>query len=283
MRIDYYFVDLVHVGKRQRHLDASNVKELAESMKRIGLQTPITVRIVPSTTDPVTGEVVHDVPVLIAGLHRLEAAKLLGWETIDSFTLDVTEAEAELWEISENLHRADLTELERAGQTTRWIELTESGAKVEAESAENKPAQLGPVSETCNVGGRGNTGGINAAARALGITRQEAQRAVKIAAITEPAKEAAVAAGLDKNQSALLKVAAEPVEKQVAKVAELVETKATQKRERTWSSRPEDVDRRRKKFKNSMRDVVSDLPPNSVRRELKNWMIGFGLSDMLKE
>lgn len=32
---------------------------------------------------------------------------------------------AEIWEISENLHRAELTKLERDEQIARWIELVE--------------------------------------------------------------------------------------------------------------------------------------------------------------
>lgn len=43
----------------------------------------------------------------------------------------------------------------------------------------------------------------------MGITRQSAQRAVKIAGITGEAKDAARETGLDDNQSALLTVAAE--------------------------------------------------------------------------
>jgi hypothetical protein len=41
------------------------------------------------------------------------------------------------------------------------------------------------------VGGRGNEGGVNAAARELGIGKAEAQRAVKIADISEAKRAAA--------------------------------------------------------------------------------------------
>ncbi|WP_192707102.1 hypothetical protein [Methylobacterium sp. OAE515] len=59
--------------------------------------------------------------------------------------------------------------------------------------------------------GRGREGGVRAATRELGIERTEARRALKIDGIAPAAKEAARAAGLENNQSALLKVAqAEP-------------------------------------------------------------------------
>jgi len=71
-------------------------------------------------------------------------------------------------------------------------------------------------------GGHRPEGGINAAVRELGITRQEGQRSVKIAeALTPEAKAAAVEAHLDDNQSALLAVAQASPERQVARVEEL--------------------------------------------------------------
>ena len=118
--------------------------------------------------------------------------------------------EARKWEISENLHRADLTALERADQTAEWIELTNQERK-------DKPAQLGPVSKK---GGRGNTGGVNAAVRELDIKRTQAQRAVKIATISSKAKAAIrEAPSIRNNQSALLRIASLPADKQLAAVS----------------------------------------------------------------
>jgi hypothetical protein len=101
-----------------------------------------------------------------------------------------------LYQLSRVDDRAELSVGERADQIAEWIRLT---------AGVQEPAQLGQVSR----GGRGNTGGINAAARQLpGVTRQEAQRAVRIAGIEPEAREAARDAGLDDNQSALLRIAA---------------------------------------------------------------------------
>ena len=50
-------------------------------MKEIGLKTPISVRIVEQMDIPGVGEV-GGVAVVVAGAHRLAAAKLLGWDEI---------------------------------------------------------------------------------------------------------------------------------------------------------------------------------------------------------
>jgi sulfiredoxin len=62
--------------KRRLMLDPKKVDELAESMLKDGQQTPILVR--------PDGERF----VLVEGLHRLEAAKALGEQTIIGFRVD---------------------------------------------------------------------------------------------------------------------------------------------------------------------------------------------------
>lgn len=64
--------DVYIPAKRRRDLDAAKVEELAESMMEEGQKVPIQVR--------KDGERL----VLVEGLHRLEAARALGEETIDS-------------------------------------------------------------------------------------------------------------------------------------------------------------------------------------------------------
>jgi hypothetical protein len=85
-----------------------------------------------------------------------------------------------LWEIAENLHRAELSVQERADHIAEWVRLTE-------EKLKEQPAQVAPHRKAGQ-----QPGGINAAVRELGIERTEAQRAVKIAGIKPEAKAAAV-------------------------------------------------------------------------------------------
>src|SRR2546430_9775736 len=94
--------DVLVLGKR-RECNAERVKELAASMAAIGLRTPITIRRKAS----------EDRPVLVAGLHRLKAATSLGWKVIDAIVMRDKLA-ARLWAIAENLHRSELTAMERA-------------------------------------------------------------------------------------------------------------------------------------------------------------------------
>jgi ParB-like chromosome segregation protein Spo0J len=71
------------------------------------------VRIVPKRLGD-DGIMYSEVPILIAGRHRLEAVRMLGWDEIPVIVSDGTEIEAKMWEIAENLHRADLTVMERS-------------------------------------------------------------------------------------------------------------------------------------------------------------------------
>jgi ParB family transcriptional regulator, chromosome partitioning protein len=164
------------VGDRLRALDRESVERLKESISRIGLKTPISVR---SSEQGWR---------LVSGRHRLEACIELGTDKIPVVAETGSELEARLWEIAENLHRAELTALERAEHIDQWIRLKgESGAGESCNQAEDKLGQVGSVCEldraaqTAQVparGGRGREGGVRAAARELGISRTEARRAV---------------------------------------------------------------------------------------------------------
>ena len=85
----------VNPGRREARLD--HIKELAQSIANVGLINPITV------------DKAHS---LIAGLHRLEAAKLLGWTEIECTVSSLEGLQAELAEIDENFVRNDLSPVE---------------------------------------------------------------------------------------------------------------------------------------------------------------------------
>src|SRR5262249_51410374 len=82
--------------------------------------------------------------------------------------------------------------------------------------------------------------GKKTTATELGVSEQAVERAEKIAKITPAAKDAAKEAGIDNNQSKLLKVAAVEPEKQVEAV-EQVAAKPTKKSARK-KRRPDDGD-----------------------------------------
>lgn len=184
-------LDEIIIPDGRRPAKPEAVKRLAESIDKIGLRHPITVRR--------KGEEY----ILVAGLHRMEAYRRLERDHIPALIVSMTINNARMWEIAENLHRAELTVQERSDHIAEWIKLSQV--------------------ETVSKGGRGNVGGVNAAVRELDIERSEAHRAVKIASMSPEAKDAARDAGIDNNQTKLLKVASLPRSQQVSGVKKVIE------------------------------------------------------------
>ena len=90
----------IKVQNRMRRVKPENVEELARSIDEVGLIQPITL---------------DENNVLVAGLHRYEACKLLGWEEIEYTTIKCDSIEQQkLAEIDENFVRADFTALQQA-------------------------------------------------------------------------------------------------------------------------------------------------------------------------
>lgn len=84
-----------------------------------------------------------------------------------------------MWEIAENLHRAELTALERDEQVTEWIKLADEVSR-----------QVDAKPKSGKKGGRPEAG-TRKAAREIGVSEPDARRAVKVASLTPEAKEAA--------------------------------------------------------------------------------------------
>ena len=138
-------IDHIDVPKGRRPIDPKTVETLVNSIKEIGLQNPITVR---------RGDNRH---ILVAGLHRLEALRKLGRDRAPCLVVDMSDVDARLWEIAENLHRSDLTAQERAEQIAQWVRLTEQ---------KGVSAQLAPKPQ----GGRPESG-VSQAARTLKVPK----------------------------------------------------------------------------------------------------------------
>lgn len=181
MKGEHYRVDveLVRVGARHRPVDDAAVDRLAQSMKDMGLRQPITIRVVDDYVDE-DGAVSDGVAVLVAGRHRLEAARRLGWEHIDAIDADDDELSAELWEIAENLHRLDLTKDQRDQHIRRYAELLEVARQVTQNAApvirHDKPQQNAAVYKS--KGGRGNKGIPRQIAEETGLSVDTVRRAL---------------------------------------------------------------------------------------------------------
>ncbi len=101
----------IKINDRRREAIAEKVKALAQSMAEIGLLNPVTV------------DRAH---TLIAGLHRLEAAKLLDWTEIECTICNLNSLQAELAEIDENFIRSDLSSMEYGDLLLRRKEIYET-------------------------------------------------------------------------------------------------------------------------------------------------------------
>jgi ParB family chromosome partitioning protein len=108
-------IEKIIVKKRIRK-DYGDTHALAESMKRFGQISPITVT---------RGN------VLVAGGRRLEAAKFLGWKTIDAVVIDTTDTDEKLIrleiEVEENIERMNFTGEEFARATKELYRLRNPG------------------------------------------------------------------------------------------------------------------------------------------------------------
>jgi ParB-like chromosome segregation protein Spo0J len=189
-------VSAVTVPEGRRALREEAIGPLMDSIKRLGLQVPIAVRVVDEYLMP-DGEIVDGVPLLVAGRHRLEACRRLGMETVPVVEFN-DEREARLWEISENLHRVPLTDDQQREQIVEWVALT----------AEKMPhgAAFSKIGA-----GRGNTGTVATAAKALGVSKNTVARAIAAESLPVEAKAEADKAGLGTVARAKAAKAPDPV------------------------------------------------------------------------
>jgi ParB family chromosome partitioning protein len=147
---------------RLREIDRDQVKALAESIKEVGLLNPITVypREIIRNGQPTEGY------GLVAGAHRLEACKSLGWQEVPAVIVDMSEDERVIAECDENLCGSKLTAAEQAMFTAKRKEAylrihpeaghgaVGRGGKKDADSAsfsEDQAAKTGASKRTVQV------------------------------------------------------------------------------------------------------------------------------------
>jgi len=87
----------IKINSKRREAAPEDVQRLSESIAEVGMMNPITV------------DANYN---LVAGLHRLEAAKLLGWTEVECTVCELDRLHAELAEIDENVIRTGLSDLE---------------------------------------------------------------------------------------------------------------------------------------------------------------------------
>lgn len=99
--------------KRRVREELYDIEELMDSMRRYGLLNPITL---------------NSSMVLIAGQRRFEAAKRLGWTSINAVIVEHTDKITELeLELEENTQRSNFTEQELLSGYARLEKLRNPG------------------------------------------------------------------------------------------------------------------------------------------------------------
>ena len=101
----------IKINPGRREAEPKAIEELAKSIAAVGLMNPVTL---------------DQNNTLIAGLHRLEAAKLLGWTEIECTVMGMDDVQAELAEIDENIVRTRLNRQELCEQLLRRKEIYET-------------------------------------------------------------------------------------------------------------------------------------------------------------
>ena len=110
------------------------VNALAESMRASGLINPVIVK----RSVIYDGSIMCEGFKVVAGNHRVSAARALGWDEIDAFVVDGDGGlQAELIEIDENLCRAELSPAQRAAAIQRRKEVWGALHPLSADSADN--------------------------------------------------------------------------------------------------------------------------------------------------
>jgi len=110
MKSEARMIKIEDIVVKNRKRPLKDIEALKTSIKDIGLLNPITV---------------YRNSFLVAGYHRLEACKALGWTEIPAITIENDNLKAEQAQIDENIIRNKLTALEMAEQLKRRKEIYE--------------------------------------------------------------------------------------------------------------------------------------------------------------
>lgn len=211
------------IPDRLRPLDEAHAKSLAVSIKRRGLLHPITLRKTPPATKGFKPW------ILTAGYHRLRAHEILGLQEISGFEFDADGASAQILEIEENLHRYDLSPIDRAIFVQKRRELHEQQyGEIKRGGAKGKRISLWS-DELGEIADR------------IGLSERMLKRADKIGRdLTPELRDAIRATPMAYNEGLLYRLArTEPAKQRVA-AARIAEGKPidTEVRELTGKSAP---------------------------------------------
>ena len=233
----------IKINPGRRNAEPKAIEELSKSIAAVGLMNPITV-----TQDN----------TLIAGLHRLEAAKSLGWTEIECNSIGMSSLQAELAEIDENIVRTSLSRQELGEQFLRRKEIYEMlhpETKAGAAQAAGMNRAIGN-----NVGDKlasTSKSFVEDTSEKTGMSKRTVSRLLQIANnMTQDAKRIVQASDIP--QDTALKISRLPSDQQ-AEAASLLATGTVQSVEQYRQERRDRI--------MAARPFLTDEPPEDTRTE----------------
>ena len=281
-------VDRIIVRNRLRAVDPAIVEAKRVSMRESGQIAPLLVR--PEAGRP-------GWYVLVVGAHRLEAARLEGWAEIEADIRHLSDDQAELVEIDENLIGPSLTPLDRAvfidARLKVWARLhpgrVADGGNVENISTFPAPKRGRPANSTKFVEFLGDTpptmGFRHDTAAELGMSEKTVRNALLVARGLSPDTRAKVSGTkIAKNEGLLRQLAGVADKGEQLRVAEALASETAksfpdalviaQGREPTPPAPPRPVDETVNAFK-----AIWKKAPATHRQALLHWLAGQALPD----
>lgn len=197
-----------------RPLVTDYLDRLAASLRELGLIQPITVRRAVVMDDGIA----TDGYQIVAGHHRVAAARSLGWVDIPAIVIETDEyLRAELVEIDENLCRSELTVAQRSAAIKRRRQIWEA---LHPETGRNPPSS----------GGRGHVSFAADTERATGESKRRTNEHLSRAEALGDDIEAVVGTSLDKGvELDALKSMPEPERKELIQRAKAGEKVSARK------------------------------------------------------
>jgi ParB-like chromosome segregation protein Spo0J len=242
--------DVVVPEKRMR--DLGDITPIVNSIKDVGLIEPIIIR-------RETGE-------LISGLHRLKSISALGHPQILARLVDVSDVQAAMMEVDENLARVELTALERAEHMARRKQLYETlHPKVKHGGAPGKAGGGTAKSKDARVASFAAD-----TAQKTGLSQRTVQEDVQIAAKLSPeAKRAVKGTLLAGKKRELLALSRLPSQEQATVARAVASGEVTTVAEA--AQKP--GDERNTLIESNLKSVGADLVPRPSERVAVNRML----------
>ena len=209
----------IKVNPGRRDVTPKAIEEMAQSIAAVGLLNPI---------------ILDQNNTLVAGLHRLEAAKLLGWTEIECNIIGMSGLQAELAEIDENIVRTKLTRQELGDQLLRRKDIYEMLHPETRQGMRN-----GQTAKNANLATLETKSFAQDTAEKTGMSKRAVSRLLQIANnLSADAKQ--IVKANDMTQDTALKLSRLPY-KQQAEAASLLAAGTVQSVEQYQQERQEEI------------------------------------------